>query len=93
MWTSKAARSITVSSTNNTDRHDIAEKWTFVASFVTEHAVVLNNLSEWLLFNANSAIFQLYHGENDIFIEIKRPQHVKFENQIPAWDRHKDVVM
>jgi len=20
--------------------------------------------SEWLLFNANSAIFQLYHGEN-----------------------------
>jgi hypothetical protein len=33
------------------------------------NAVVLNNLSEWLLFNANSAIFQLYHGENDIFIE------------------------
>jgi hypothetical protein len=21
-------------------------------------------VSEWLLFNANSAIFQLYHGEN-----------------------------
>jgi hypothetical protein len=21
--------------------------------------------SEWLLFNAKSAIFQLYHGEND----------------------------
>jgi hypothetical protein len=22
--------------------------------------------SEWLLFNANSAIFQLYHGENKL---------------------------
>jgi hypothetical protein len=29
--------------------------------------------SEWLLFNANSAIFQLYHGENKvIFNEIMR---------------------
>jgi hypothetical protein len=28
-------------------------------------------LSEWLLINANSAIFQLYHGENKlIFIEM-----------------------
>jgi hypothetical protein len=24
----------------------------------------INVLIEWLLFNANSAIFQLYHGEN-----------------------------
>jgi hypothetical protein len=24
--------------------------------------------SEWLLFNANSAIFQLYHGENNLII-------------------------
>jgi hypothetical protein len=23
-------------------------------------------VSEWLLFNANSAIFQLYHGENKL---------------------------
>jgi hypothetical protein len=30
-------------------------------------------VSEWLLFYANSAIFQLYHGENKlIFNEIKR---------------------
>ena len=29
-------------------------------------------MSEWLLFNANSAIFQLYHGENKlIFNEIR----------------------
>jgi hypothetical protein len=28
-------------------------------------------VSEWLLFNANSAIFQLYHDENKlIFIEM-----------------------
>ena len=30
-----------------------------------------NGVSEWLLFNANSAIFQLYHGENKlIFSEM-----------------------
>jgi len=28
-------------------------------------------VSEWLLFNANSAIFQLYHGKNkSIFNEM-----------------------
>ena len=28
-------------------------------------------VSDWLLFNANSAIFQLYHGENKlIFYEM-----------------------
>ena len=27
---------------------------------------VLEWVSEWLLFNANSAIFQLYHGENKL---------------------------
>ena len=32
------------------------------------------NLSEWLLLNANSAIFQLYHGENKlIFVEQQMP--------------------
>jgi hypothetical protein len=25
-------------------------------------------LSEWLLFNANSANFQLYHGENKLIV-------------------------
>ena len=30
-----------------------------------------DKVSEWLLFNAKSAIFQLYHGENNlIFNEI-----------------------
>ena len=26
--------------------------------------VVIELVSEWLLFSANSAIYQLYHGEN-----------------------------
>jgi hypothetical protein len=30
------------------------------------------NLSEWLLFNANSAIFQLYHGENKLIFAEKQ---------------------
>ena len=28
-------------------------------------------VSEWLLFNTNSAIFQLYHGENKLFLDEK----------------------
>jgi hypothetical protein len=27
---------------------------------------LLIQMSEWLLYNANSAIFQLYHGENEL---------------------------
>jgi deoxycytidine triphosphate deaminase len=26
-------------------------------------------VSEWLLFNTNSAIFQLYHGENKLIFD------------------------
>jgi hypothetical protein len=26
--------------------------------------------SQWLLFNANSAIFQLYHGENKLIFQL-----------------------
>ena len=36
----------------------------------------LKLVSEWFLFNANSAIFQLYHGENKlIFNEMMRFAH------------------
>jgi hypothetical protein len=31
-----------------------------------EMALGMEWLSEWLLFNANSAIFQLYHGDNKL---------------------------
>ena len=27
-----------------------------------------NFLSEWVLFNANSAIYQLYHGESELIV-------------------------
>ena len=32
-------------------------------------------VSEWLLFNANSAIFQLYHGENKKIFNEMIDQH------------------
>jgi hypothetical protein len=32
----------------------------------------INIVSEWLLFNANSAIFQLYHGENKLIFNEMR---------------------
>jgi hypothetical protein len=36
-------------------------------------------VSEWLLFNANSAIFQLYHGENKlIFIVLDKHAELDF---------------
>ena len=32
-------------------------------------SVLIKWVSEWLLFNANSAIFQLYHGENKLIFK------------------------
>jgi hypothetical protein len=39
--------------------------------------LINNNITrgEWLLFNTNSAIFQLYHGENDDEIRFVLDQH------------------
>jgi hypothetical protein len=34
--------------------------------YLNKILVVFNRVSEWLLFNTNSAIFQLYHGENKL---------------------------
>jgi hypothetical protein len=31
--------------------------------------MVISRVSELLLFNANSAIFQLYHGENKLILQ------------------------
>ena len=40
-------------------------------------------VSEWLLFNAKSAIFQLYHGENKlIFNEIMMRSDLYYTNTI-----------
>jgi hypothetical protein len=52
-----------VSTTNKTDRHDKTEMLLKVAlSTITLYFFPLTqNVSEWLLLNANSAIFQLYN--------------------------------
>jgi hypothetical protein len=41
-------------------------------------------VSEWLLFNANSAIFQLYHGENklifnEMMVRFVLDQHAELD--------------
>jgi len=47
----------------------------------------LYSVSEWLLFNVNSAIFQLYHGENKYFqwdddeVRFVLNQHVELDFQ------------
>ena len=35
-------------------------------------------VSEWLLFNANSAIFQLYHGENKLIVNEMMMISIRF---------------
>jgi hypothetical protein len=43
-----------------------------IIKFILRNYILLEKwVNEWLLFNANSSIFQLYHGENKlIFIEM-----------------------
>ena len=36
-------------------------------------------MSEWLLFNTNSAIFQLYHGENKLIFRFVLDQHAELD--------------
>jgi len=36
------------------------------------------DMSEWLLLNANSAIFQLYHGENKLIFNEMMDDEVRF---------------
>jgi hypothetical protein len=51
-----------------------------VAGLLLIH-LVMRGVSEWLLFNANSAIFQLYHGENNlIFNEIMMRSALFYSN-------------
>jgi hypothetical protein len=50
----------------------------FIIAIRCKENLNLNNdewVSEWLLFNNNSAIFQLYHGENDDEIRFVLDQH------------------
>jgi hypothetical protein len=35
-----------------------------------QYPLLIDWVSEWLLFNANSAMFQLYYGENKLIINV-----------------------
>jgi hypothetical protein len=43
-------------------------------------------MSEWLLFNANSEIFQLYHGENKLIFNWDDDDEVHF-----VQDQHAEL--
>ena len=45
-----------------------------------------DRVSEWLLFNANSAIFQLYHGENKLILMRWDDDEVRF-----VLDQHAEL--
>jgi hypothetical protein len=42
-------------------------------------------VSEWLLFNANSAIFQLYHGENKLIINEMMMRSTLYYTNMLSW--------
>jgi hypothetical protein len=42
-------------------------------------------VSEWLLFNANSAIFQLYYGENKLLFNEMMMSSALFYNNTLSW--------
>jgi hypothetical protein len=41
--------------------------------------------SEWLLFNANSDIFQLYHGENKLIFNEMMKRSTLYLTNTPSW--------
>ena len=43
-------------------------------------------VSEWLLFNANSAIFQLYHGKNKLIFNVRDDDEIRF-----VLDQHAEL--
>jgi hypothetical protein len=62
-----------VSSTNKTDCHDITD-------------ILLSEwVSEWQLFNANSAIFQLYHDENKLIFNEMMMRSALFLTSKLSW--------
>ena len=42
-------------------------------------------VSEWLLFNANSAVFQLYHGENKLIFSEMMIRSALFQTNKLSW--------
>ena len=41
--------------------------------------------SEWLLFNANSAILQLYHGENKLIFNEMMMKSILYKTNTLSW--------
>jgi hypothetical protein len=42
-------------------------------------------VSEWLLFNANSAIFQLFHGENKLIFNEMMIKSILYYTNMLSW--------
>jgi hypothetical protein len=42
-------------------------------------------VSEWLLVNANSAIFQLYHGENKLIFNEMMMRSALYKTNALSW--------
>ena len=54
-------------------------------------------VSEWLLFNANSAIFQLYHGQNKLIfdddeVRFGLDQHPELDFYSASTLKHSDTL-
>ena len=45
----------------------------------------VRNMSEWLMFNANSAILQLYHGENKLIFNEMMTRSALYKTNMPSW--------
>ena len=66
--------------------------YNFWTSFCNEFGVPFTvdlkkkHMSEWLLFNANSAFFQLYHGENKLIVQWNDDDEVRF-----VLDQHAEL--
>ena len=50
-----------------------------------QYPLLIAWVSEWLLFNANSAIFQLYDGENKLIINEMMMRSALFQTNTPSW--------
>jgi hypothetical protein len=46
---------------------------------------MVNRASEWLLFNANSAIFHLYHGETKLIYNEMMMRHALYQTNTLSW--------
>jgi hypothetical protein len=50
-----------------------------------DRIVLFGRVSEWLLLSANSAIFQLYHGENRLIFNEMMMRFALFQTNTLSW--------